>query len=116
MPRDREKYLYDMLDSCRFLLELTSGEPIDRYVQDRMFRGAVQRELQIIGEAMIQLRSLDADLAEQIPEHDQIIRFRHVLVHGYHELDSGVVWHVVTNKLDALRVDLESLLKESPPQ
>ena len=46
---------------------------------------------------------------------DEIIGFRHVLVHGYHELDSDIVWYVVTKKLDALRAELESLLKDTLP-
>lgn len=50
MPRNRDKYLFDMLDACRFLLELTAQESVERYERDRMFRGAVERELQIVGE------------------------------------------------------------------
>ncbi len=55
MPRDPEKYLFDMLDSCRFLLRFTAGRTLDEYTRDRGFRSAVDRELQIIGEALIQL-------------------------------------------------------------
>lgn len=112
MPRDREKYLYDMLDSCRFLVELTRGESVDRYVGDRVFRGAVQRELQIIGEALLQLRALDQATAAKIREHERIIGFRHVLVHGYDVVDSSVVWHIVQERLPELLRDLEGLIEE----
>lgn len=110
MPRDREKYLFDMLDACRFLLGLTADETVERYVRDRMFRGAVERELQIIGEAMMQLKSMDRSCAEQITEHKRMISFRHVLVHGYDVIDSDVVWHVVKEKLPVLRHELEAVL------
>lgn len=112
MPRNRDKYLFDMLDACRFLLELTADETVERYVRDRAFRGAVERELQIIGEALMQLKSLDPLCAKQITEHRQMIGFRHVLVHGYDALESDVVWYIVKQKLPPLRVELEELLGE----
>ena len=109
MPRNREKYLFDMLDACRFLLGLTADETVDRYLRDRMFRGAVERELQIIGEAMINLKSLDPLCAAQISEHERMIGFRHVLVHGYHALEPDIVWYIVKEKLPALRDELEAI-------
>ena len=48
MPHDPQKYLFDMLDSCRFLLQFTSDRTLDDLRNDRAFRSAVERELQII--------------------------------------------------------------------
>ena len=46
MPRhEPEKYLYDMLSSCEFLLGFTAGKAVDDYVNERAFRSAVEREL-----------------------------------------------------------------------
>ncbi|MFH1109052.1 MAG: HepT-like ribonuclease domain-containing protein [Planctomycetota bacterium] len=58
MRRNRNKFIFDMLDSCRFLWDLTKNEDVTKYKNDRVFRGAVERELQIIGEAMQQLKAL----------------------------------------------------------
>ena len=110
MTRNRDKYLYDMLDACKFLIDLTADETIDRFVRDRVFRGAVERELQNIGEALMQLKKLDPACAERITEHERIIGFRHVLVHGYDVLDGELVWYVVSHKLSALRDELENML------
>ena len=104
-----------MLDSCRFLLELTRGENVARYKTDRAFRGAVERELQIIGEAMLQLKALNPQLAARFTEHEQIIGFRHVLVHGYFDLDADLVWLVIAVKLPVLQSELESAIQELPP-
>ena len=112
MPRDREKYLFDMLDSCRFLLEFTSSGNVDQYIRDRAFRSAVERELQIIGEAMLQLRSLDPAAAAQISESERIIGFRHLLVHRYDAIDPDIVWHIVKEKLPILRTELEGLFEQ----
>ena len=43
--REPEKYLYDMLGSCEFLLEFVSSKTVDDYVNDHAFRSAVEREL-----------------------------------------------------------------------
>jgi len=112
MPRrEPKKYLYDMLSSCEFLIDFTSDKTIDDYIEDRAFRSALERELQIIGEALLQLQDVAPDIAEQIPEYQNIIGFRHVLVHGYAHLDPATVWNVVETKLEDLAAKLRSLLE-----
>jgi uncharacterized protein with HEPN domain len=93
------------------LLDFTAGKTIDDYIKDRAFRSALERELQIIGEALIQLEDIAPEIAEQIPEYQNIIGFRHVLVHGYANLDPATVWNVVETKLENLAKKLKSLLK-----
>jgi uncharacterized protein with HEPN domain len=116
MPRDPEKYLFDVLDSCRFLLEFTSGRTLEDLRGDRGFRSAVERELQIIGEAVLQLSKLAPAVAERFSEHSRIIGFRHILVHGYDVLDLDLVWAVVREKLPTLRAEAEALLGETREQ
>jgi len=99
---DPRKYLYDIRDCCEFLLQFTAGRTIRDYRQDRGFRSAVERELQNIGEAMLQLNEVAPDIADKIEEHRNIIGFRHVLVHGYSSLDPATVWNVVETKLSRL--------------
>ena len=109
--RDPEKYLYDMLSSCDFLLEFTRGKTVEDYTKDRAFRSALERELQIIGEALMQLDKNWPELAEQIPNYRNIIGFRHVLVHGYDSLNPITVWNVVETKLAELGKQVQLLLK-----
>lgn len=111
MSHDPEKYLYDMLSSTRFLLEFTRGKSVEDYKKDRAFRSAIERELQIIGEALLQLDHAFPQVAEKIAEHRNIIGFRHVLVHGYDNLDPITVWNVIEVKLPALEKQLSALLK-----
>ena len=110
--RDPEKYLYDMLSSCRFLLEFKRGKTVDDYKGDRAFRSALERELQIVGEALLQLERVAPEIAERISEYRNIIGFRHVLVHGYDSLDPATVWNVVESKLEGLTEEIEALLNE----
>jgi uncharacterized protein with HEPN domain len=111
MPlRDKRKYLYDIVNCCEFLIEFTSGKTVEDYKADRAFRSAIERELQIIGEALIQLDRISPETADAITEYRNIIGFRHVLVHGYDSLDPLTVWNVVETKLAILLNKTQSLL------
>ncbi len=113
MPlRDPRKYLYDILNCGEFLLKFTQGKTIQDYKNDRAFRSALERELQIIGEAMMQLDNIAPQIADQISEHRNIIGFRHVLVHGYSNLDPATVWSVIETKLSPLCSQVRTLLQQ----
>ena len=108
--REPQKYLYDIVDCCEFLLEFTQGKTVEDYKDDRAFRSAVERELQIIGESIIQLDRVSPETAEKISEHRNIIGFRNILVHGYNSLDPYTVWNVIEVKLNKLLVQAKGLL------
>ena len=115
MPHDPQKYLYDIRSACEFLLKFTSPRTVDDYARDRAFRSAVERELQIIGEAVLQLQRVAPHLAARLSEHQKIIGFRHVLVHGYDSLQPVTVWNVVETKLAVLHTEVQALLEELEP-
>jgi uncharacterized protein with HEPN domain len=105
-----QKYLYDIVNCCEFVLELAKNKTVDDYKNDRVFRSALERELQIIGEAMLQLDNVSPETAEKISQHRSIIGFRHVLVHGYDSLDPYTVWNVLETKIDVLLRQARELL------
>jgi uncharacterized protein with HEPN domain len=116
MPHDPEKYLYDIRSSCEFLLDFTAGRSVRDYESDRPFRSAVERELQIIGEAVLQLHRVAPHLAARLSDHQKIIGFRHVLVHGYDSLKPETVWDVIETKLAVLLHEVQGLLDELDAQ
>ncbi len=77
-----------------------------------MLRAAVERQFEIIGEALAQLARLDENLVARISEHRRIIAFRNILIHGYADVDDRLVWDVVQTKLPVLRREVEKLLVE----
>jgi uncharacterized protein with HEPN domain len=112
MPlRNPQKFLYDIINCCEFVLEMTKGKTVEDYKSNRIFRSALERELQIIGEAMLQLDNTYPEISEQIAQHRSIIGFRHVLVHGYASLDPDTVWNVVETKIATLLQQSQKLLK-----
>lgn len=101
-----------MLDSARFVAEFSTGRTIEDLLKDRGFRSAIERELQIVGEALTCLAKIAPEVARQVSESARIIRFRHILVHGYDILDNAVVWTVITEKLPILIKEVEVLLND----
>jgi uncharacterized protein with HEPN domain len=99
-----------MLDSVGFLLEFTTGRSENDLRTDRGFRSAVGRELQIVGEALFALSKSHPEVAAEIPESYRIIRFRHVLVHGYDAVDPAIVWAAVKTRRPRLSETLREMV------
>lgn len=71
------------------------------------------RDLQIIGEAASRLLSQDARDQHPAVPWREIIGMRHILVHGYFEVDLDLVWSVVDRELSALRDAIAPMSDES---
>jgi uncharacterized protein with HEPN domain len=110
MRLEAKKYLYDMQQAARLLAQFTDGKDFSDYDRDAMLRAAVEREFEIIGEAMGQLAKLDPELVAGISEHRAIVAFRNILIHGYAEVDDRLVWDVVETKLPILIREIEAVL------
>ena len=90
----------------------TLGKSFADYQADEFLRSAVERQLEIIGEALNQLRRIDTLTAAAIPELSRIVGFRNVLVHGYATVDNRIVWGIIEVNLGPLRKSLESVLAQ----
>lgn len=75
-----------------------------------MLRQAVERNFEIIGEAVGRLIHLDPDTAARISSHRQIVDFRNMLIHGYDLIDHRIVWSTIAEKIPLLVAEVESLL------
>ena len=65
------------------LVRFTAGRSFDEYGQDELLRADVERQFEIIGEALTQLRNGDPETAERVPDLRRIVAFRNILAHGY---------------------------------
>jgi uncharacterized protein with HEPN domain len=77
-------------------------------------RSAVERQLQIIGEALSQLAKVDPQIASNVAELHRIIAFRNILVHGYAAVDYDTVWRLIEDKLPEPQANLSTLLGAPP--
>lgn len=105
-------YLHDMLQAARAIRRFSDGRTYEDYVSDLMLRSAVERQFEIIGEALNQLGKFDPATQARIRNFRNIIGFRNILIHGYAELDESLVWNAVTDKLPELEEDASKLLDE----
>jgi len=76
-----------------------------------MLRAAVERQFEIIGEALRRLSKEDPVTIARINEHARIIAFRNILIHGYADIDDRIVWDLAHSKLPTLLLQIESLLE-----
>ena len=112
-PLEVRKYLFDMLQACELLLQFTSGKAFGDYANDALLRSAVERQFEIIGEALGQALRVDSSLADEISDSQRIIAFRNRLIHGYASVSDAVVWGVVETNLPTLYREVQALLAEA---
>ena len=112
MPKQREKLLIDIRQAGRAVLSFISGKSLADYSQDLLLRSAVERQLEILGEAVRKLRDLDAAMVMRLSEHNRIIGLRNILAHRYDVLDEHIVWQVATEKLPVLMGEVDVILAE----
>jgi len=112
--RDRQCYLWDALRAAESVQAFVRGKTYESFVEDDLVRSAVERQLQIIGEALSQLAKVDPQIASGIAELRRIIAFRNILVHGYAAVDYDTVWRLIEDKLPELQAELRALLGPRP--
>ena len=88
MRRDRKSLLWDAGDAAKAIADMTAGKSFADFDNDLVLRSAVERQFEILGEALNRLDRLDAALAAQIPDLRQIVAFRNILIHGYASIRS----------------------------
>lgn len=112
MPNDPRKYLHDMRQAIQHVESFSKGKSLSDFEDDALLRSAIERQLEIIGEALNHLQRAAPEMASRIPEYRRIIAFRNVLVHGYATLDVRLVWGVIESKLPQLSSAVNDLLDE----
>jgi len=114
MPRNESRdpaYLWDMLDAASAISTFVAGRSFHDFQKDRMLRNAVERNLEIIGEAANRISENFQNSYPQIPWRN-IIGQRNILIHEYGEVKNERIWVVATEKIP----ELVALLKPLIPQ
>jgi uncharacterized protein with HEPN domain len=116
MAHSPEKLLADILAACSAISAFTLGRTRDEYAADLMLRSAVERQLEILGEAIRRLGALDPERVARISEHRRIIAMRNIIAHGYDGLDNDVVWQAVGEKIVIVQREAGTMLNELDPE
>ena len=93
--------LLDMYDSAQAILDLIHDVNFNMFSQDRRTRRAVERELEIIGEAAKKVSVIFKEHTDHIPWR-RIIGLRNILAHEYGEVQYEIIWKVVIDHIPEL--------------
>lgn len=88
----------------------SSGKSFEDYAGDELLRSAIERQFEIIGEALNQLRKVDAEAASAITDLPRAVALRSILIHAYAEVDPVIVWGIVETHLSTLLPQLRAVL------
>jgi uncharacterized protein with HEPN domain len=109
-PEERDAaYLWDMLDAARTVEQLTAGLNFVAYEEDRRTQLAIERALEIIGEAAGRISDSLRKAHPEIPWR-QIIGQRNVLIHEYGEIRQDRLWKVAKENIPQLIEMLKPLV------
>lgn len=110
--RDSSAAIRDAIDAGHWIHRFLGDCTLDHYLDDRLLRSAVERQFEIIGEALGRALRADASLSERLPEAQSVIGFRNILAHGYDAVVDGTVYDLAREDLPDLVKQLEALSRE----
>jgi uncharacterized protein with HEPN domain len=111
MSDDLRKHLFDILEAAEEIELFVHGMDLAAYQKDVVTQRAVERDFEIIGEALNRIKRVNEEFLENISECHRIIGFRNILIHGYDIIDDTIVWNAVVNHLPILLKEITAILK-----
>lgn len=105
-------YLWDMLDAAHRAVDFTRGTTFAAYLENRMLQYAVERAIEIIGEAANRISPAFQQAHPEVPWR-KIVGQRNVLAHEYGDVDPSLMWDLAQKHIPALARQLEELV---PPR
>jgi uncharacterized protein with HEPN domain len=111
---ERDKgHLWDILDAALAVDEFVRGRTYEEYLSNRMIRGAVERHIEIIGEAARRVSEETKRAHPGIPWR-AIVGQRNVLAHQYDAVDHHAIWAVAVRRIPELSAAVKAILRDFP--
>jgi len=107
MQREIEKLVFDIQKAIEEIENFTNGKDFSDFQKDRSLQLIVEREFEIIGEALNRLCRIVPDIEQKLPETYRIIGLRNIIAHGYDILEYEILWDIVENKIPLLKAKLK---------
>ena len=116
MRRNPKAYLWDAREAARTIADFIDGVDEATYLGSPLLRSGVERQLEILGEALNQLEKAAPAIAARVPDLRSAVDLRNVLIHGYAKLNQRIIWATAQEDVPRLRAALEEILRslESP--
>ena len=111
MNNEINKYLSDILSSIEAIdIHLGGKKDFLFYTSNNTVKRAVERELEIIGEATNRILKINPDFP--IAQARVIVGLRNRVIHSYDAVDDNLVWRVISKDIPVLKAEVETLLKK----
>jgi len=109
------KWLYDVKIAIEEIESFFEGEEknLFKYKNSLILKRAVERNLEIIGEAMNRIKQSDAEFLNKISESRSIIGLRNHVIHSYDNISDESIWSILTNHLPKLKAEVNELIENS---
>lgn len=111
MARTQEQYLADIDEAMADARSFAEGKGLEDFLEDRQLRYAIERALEIVGEATSNLSDEVKGRAPSLP-WSEMRGLRNIVAHAYHRVDPARVWQVVTRDLPQTHEKIRDLLEE----
>ena len=107
------KWLYDVKVSIDEIQSYFTDEKMDffEYRKNVMRKRAVERNLEIIGEAINRILKTDNSYSSKITDAAAIVGLRNQVIHAYDNISDETIWAILTNHLPKLKIEIDQLLK-----
>jgi uncharacterized protein with HEPN domain len=111
MDNEIKTWLYDVLQSIREIDSYYEDKPkrYADYLIDTKTKRAVERNIEIIGEAVSRILKKDKNF--KLENAQKISGTRNRIVHGYDKISDELIWSILINNLPKLREEVDGLLK-----
>jgi len=110
MQLEIKKHIEDIRKAAELIQVFATGKSLTDYRADALLKSGIERQFEIIGEAMGRLNREAPKIAAGISEYKRIIAFRNLLIHCYDVVEDVVVWDVVCIGIPKLLQEAEQLL------
>jgi len=109
MQLEIQKYLFDIQISIDSINEyLGDKRDFNEYLNNKLLRRGIERELEIIGEAANRLLKIDSTI--KIDNVRKIVDLRNWVIHGYDKIDDVIIWGIISKQLPLLKNQVDALL------
>ncbi len=109
------KWLFDIKMSIDEIDVFFIDEEKDffKYKRNLMLKRAVERNLEIIGEAVNRIITRDNAFTEKISNARAIVGLRNQVIHAYDNISDEIIWSILTNHLQKLKLEVEKLIENN---
>ena len=108
-PKDLGRLLH-IRSSIENIYEFLEGKTIEDFINDKMLYFAVVKNMEIIGEPAYMLTN-DFKVTYSSVPWNEIIRMRHILVHGYYQVEPSILWTTIKNDLPPLKTKIKQFIE-----